>query len=185
MSDCSNWRGDRIKAAVERQFRERRSEDSGARAVREKQSERIQRVIAETNERVDVSGWRRVRTCVSLSVLNKNTWVFTSQPCPLPSFLRTLLQYLIDRIGGGAFTGWDKTSNKHTSEGNKPNESPSGQDKVICRSKVQSLSSLTHWSCHYNRDKGTAVELKWSGSDLKHLNFLIHFLSKKISKLNI
>ncbi len=55
-SDCSNWRGDRIKAAVERQFRERRSEDSSARAVREKQSERIQRVIAETNERVDVSG---------------------------------------------------------------------------------------------------------------------------------
>ncbi len=56
MSDCSNWRGDRIKAAVERQFGERRSEDSSARAVREKQSERIQRVIAETNERVDVSG---------------------------------------------------------------------------------------------------------------------------------
>ncbi len=56
MSDCSNWRGDRIKAAVERQFRKRRSEDSSARAVREKQSERIQRVIAETNERVDVSG---------------------------------------------------------------------------------------------------------------------------------
>ncbi len=57
MSDCSNWRGDRIKAcrgtAVQR---ERRSEDSSARAVREKQSERIQRVIAETNERVDVSG---------------------------------------------------------------------------------------------------------------------------------
>ncbi len=57
MSDCSNWRGDRIKAAVERQFmKERRREDSGARAVREKQSERIQRVIAETTERVDVSG---------------------------------------------------------------------------------------------------------------------------------
>ncbi len=57
MSDCSNWRGDRIKAAVERAVqRERRSEDSSARAVREKQSERIQRVIAETNERVDVSG---------------------------------------------------------------------------------------------------------------------------------
>ncbi len=57
MSDCSNWRGDRIKAAVERQFRERDGcEDSGARAVREKQSERIQRVIAETTERVDVSG---------------------------------------------------------------------------------------------------------------------------------
>ncbi len=72
---------------------ERRSEDSSARAVREKQSERIQRVIAETNERVDVSGWRRVRTCVSLSVVNKHTWVFTSQPCPLPSFLRTLLHW--------------------------------------------------------------------------------------------
>ncbi len=54
----------------------------------------MQRVIAETNERVDVSGWRRVRTCVSLSALNKNTWVFTSQPCPLPSFLRTLLHWL-------------------------------------------------------------------------------------------
>ncbi len=52
MSDCSNWRGDRIKAVQE----ERRSEDSSARAVREKQSERMQRVIAETNERVDVSG---------------------------------------------------------------------------------------------------------------------------------
>ncbi len=57
MSDCSNWRGDRIKAAVERQFRERdRVKTRGARAVREKQSERMQRVIAETNERVDVSG---------------------------------------------------------------------------------------------------------------------------------
>ncbi len=32
MSDCSNWRGDRIKAAVE------------------------ERAIIETNERVDVSG---------------------------------------------------------------------------------------------------------------------------------
>ncbi len=57
MSDCSNWRGDRDKSrrgtAVQR---ERQSEDSGARAVREKQSERMQRVIAETNERVDVSG---------------------------------------------------------------------------------------------------------------------------------
>ncbi len=56
MSDCSNWRGDRIKAAVERQFRERDGVKTRARAVREKQSERIQRVIAETNERVDVSG---------------------------------------------------------------------------------------------------------------------------------
>ncbi len=39
-----------------------------------------------------------------------------------------------------------KHQRKHTSEGNKPNESTSGQDKVICRSKVESLSSLTHWS---------------------------------------
>ncbi len=37
-----------------------------------------------------------------------------------------------------------KHQRKHTSEGNKPNESTSGQDKVICRSKVESLSSLTH-----------------------------------------
>ncbi len=56
MSDCSNWRGDRIKAAVERQFRERRSEDSSARAVREKQSERIQRVIAETTRELMFPG---------------------------------------------------------------------------------------------------------------------------------
>ncbi len=56
MSDCSNWRGDRKSCRGTAVQRERRSEDSGARAVREKQSERIQRVIAETNERVDVSG---------------------------------------------------------------------------------------------------------------------------------
>ncbi len=48
--------------------------------------------LLQTQHPEDSSGWRRVRTCVSLSVLNKNTWVFTSQPCPLPSFLRTLLQ---------------------------------------------------------------------------------------------
>ncbi len=56
MSDCSNWRGDRIKAAVERQFRERDGVKTRAHELSEKQSERIQRVIAETNERVDVSG---------------------------------------------------------------------------------------------------------------------------------
>ncbi len=57
MSDCSNWlwRPDKSRRGTADQ-RERRSEDSGARAVREKQSERMQRVIAETNERVDVSG---------------------------------------------------------------------------------------------------------------------------------
>ncbi len=33
---------------------------------------------------------------------------------------------------------------KQASEGNKPNESTSGQDKAICRTKVKSLSSLTH-----------------------------------------
>ncbi len=68
MSDCSNWRGDRIKATVEREFRERRSGDSGAWSVtRERQPERTQRVIAETTERVDVPRTRRVRTCLSLS----------------------------------------------------------------------------------------------------------------------
>ncbi len=67
MSDCSNWRGDRIKATVEREFRERRSGDSGAWTVRERQPERTQRVNAETTERVDVPRTRRVRTCLSLS----------------------------------------------------------------------------------------------------------------------
>ncbi len=68
MSDCSNWRGDQIKATVEQEFRERPSEDSGARSVRGRQPERMQRVIAETTERVDVFRTRRVRTCLSLSV---------------------------------------------------------------------------------------------------------------------
>ncbi len=68
MSDCSNWRGDQIKATVEQEFRERRSEDSGARSVRGRQPERMLRVIAETTERVDVFRTRRVRTCLSLSV---------------------------------------------------------------------------------------------------------------------
>ncbi len=68
MSDCSNWRGDQIKATVEQEFRERQSEDSGARSVRGRQPERMLRVIAETTERVDVFRTRRVRTCLSLSV---------------------------------------------------------------------------------------------------------------------
>ncbi len=68
MSDCSNWRGDQIKATVEQEFRERRSEDSGARSVRGRQPERMLRVIAETTERVDVFRTRRMRTCLSLSV---------------------------------------------------------------------------------------------------------------------
>ncbi len=68
MSDCSNWRGDQIKATVEQEFREKRSEDSGARSVRGRQPERMLRVIAETTERVDVLRTRRVRTCLSLSV---------------------------------------------------------------------------------------------------------------------
>ncbi len=50
---------DRIKATVEREFRERRSGDSGAWSV--------ERVNAETTERVDVPTTRRVRTCLSLS----------------------------------------------------------------------------------------------------------------------
>ncbi len=68
MSDCSNWRGDQIKATVEQEFRERRSEDSGTRSVRGRQPERMLRVIAETTERVDVFRTRRVHTCLSLSV---------------------------------------------------------------------------------------------------------------------
>ncbi len=33
MSDCRNWRGDRIKATVEQEFMERRSGESGAWSV--------------------------------------------------------------------------------------------------------------------------------------------------------
>ncbi len=53
---------------MEQEFRERRSEDLGARSVRGRQPERMLRVIAETTERVDVFRTRRVRTCLSLSV---------------------------------------------------------------------------------------------------------------------
>ncbi len=63
MSDCSNWRGDRRKATVEREF----SGDSGARSVSGRQPKRMLRVIAETTERVDVFRARKVRSCLSLS----------------------------------------------------------------------------------------------------------------------
>ncbi len=59
------------KATVERAFEERQSGDSGAWSVCGRQPERIQRVNAETTERVDVPRTRRVRTCLSLSVYNK------------------------------------------------------------------------------------------------------------------
>ncbi len=89
MSDCSNWRGDQIKATVEQEFRERRSEDSGARSVRGRQPERMLRVIAETTERVDVFRTRRVRPCLSLSVnkihpsLHEPTLSASFLPCEL------------------------------------------------------------------------------------------------------
>ncbi len=47
------------ETAVSKWVKCKMSEDSGARAVRERQPERIQRVIAETTERVDVSRTRR------------------------------------------------------------------------------------------------------------------------------
>ncbi len=87
MSDCSNWRGDQIKATVEQEFRERRSEDSGARSVRGRQPERMLRVIAETTERVDVFRTRRVRTCLSLSVNESSR----ANPVRFLPSLRTLL----------------------------------------------------------------------------------------------
>ncbi len=75
MSDCSNWRGDPIKATVEQEFIERRSGDLGRMVCDERgQPERTQRVIAEATERVDVQRTRRVRTCLSLSD-NKTTRV--------------------------------------------------------------------------------------------------------------
>ncbi len=68
---------------------------------------------------------------------------------------------------------------KQASEGNKPNESTSGQDKVICRTKVKSLSSLTYWSYHYHRDKRhSCLELKWSGNENTWNAW--HFLSQEV-----
>ncbi len=55
------------------------------------------------------------------------------------SHLKSFLQGIfIVRIGGGTFF---RLRQNIKAEGNKPNESTSGQDKVICRIKVQSLSS--------------------------------------------
>ncbi len=57
MSDCSNWRGDRIKAAVERQFIERDGVKTRAHELSERNSRNEYREqFIETNERVDVSG---------------------------------------------------------------------------------------------------------------------------------
>ncbi len=61
-----------------------------------------------------------------------------SSKISLKSFLQGIF---IVRIGGGTFF---RLRQNIKAEGNKPNESTSGQDKVICRIKVQSLSS--HWS---------------------------------------
>ncbi len=93
MSDCSNWRGDQIKATVEQEFRESRSEDLGARSVRGRQPERMLRVIAETTERVDVFRMRRVRTCLSLSVNKINPSLH--EPTLSASFLPSELCYSI------------------------------------------------------------------------------------------
>ncbi len=90
VSDCSNCVERPNKATVEWAFEERWSVDSGTWSVCGRQPERIQRVNAETTERVDVPRTRRVRTGLSLSVYNK--YPSLHEPtCPLPSFLRTLL----------------------------------------------------------------------------------------------
>ncbi len=86
MSDCSNWRGEPNKATVEREFEERRSGDSGAWSVSGRQPERIQRVNAETTERVDVPRTRRVRTYLSY-LFNKLTKSSRANPVRfLPSY---------------------------------------------------------------------------------------------------
>ncbi len=75
------------KATVEREFEERQSGDSGAWSVCGRQPERIQRVNAETTERVDEPRTRRVRTCLSLSVYNKLPESSRANPvCFLPSY---------------------------------------------------------------------------------------------------
>ncbi len=71
---------------------ERRSGDSGAWSVTRETARTNAESDRWTTERVDVQRTRRVRTCLSLSD-NKTTRVSTSQPCPLPSFVRTLLQW--------------------------------------------------------------------------------------------
>ncbi len=57
--------------------------------MRGRQPERIQRVNAETTERVDVPSTRRVRTCLSLSVCNKSPESSRANPVRfLPSYER-------------------------------------------------------------------------------------------------
>ncbi len=85
MSDYSNWQwSDRIKATVEQEFRERWSGDSGAWSV--------ERVNAETTERVDVPTTRRVRTCLGLSrkAINHPS---LHEPTLSASFLHTNIHY--------------------------------------------------------------------------------------------
>ncbi len=101
MSDCSNWRGDQIKATVEQEFRERRSEDSWS--VRGRQPERMLRVIAETTERVDVFRTRRVRTCLSLSVNKINPSLH--EPTLSASFLPYELCYTYASLTEGCTHG--------------------------------------------------------------------------------
>ncbi len=50
MSDCSNWRGDRIKATVEREFGERRSGDSGAWSVTRETEWRLGRMVCDERD---------------------------------------------------------------------------------------------------------------------------------------
>ncbi len=83
---------------------------------------------------------RRLRIRSSAEFLYSMTCVVicSHRRSPLKSFLQGIF---IVRIGGGTFF---RLRQNIKAEGNKPNESTSGQDKVICRIKVQSLSS--HWS---------------------------------------
>ncbi len=83
---------------------------------------------------------RRLRIGLSAEFLYSMTCVVicSHRRSHLKSFLQGIF---IVRIGGGTFF---RLRQNIKAEGNKPNESTSGQDKVICRIKVQSLSS--HWS---------------------------------------
>ncbi len=92
---------DRIKATVEREFRERRSGDSGAWSVEREtartntESERWdnrESWCTDATERVDVPTTRRVRTCLSLSrkVINHPS---LHEPTLSASFLHTNLHY--------------------------------------------------------------------------------------------
>ncbi len=80
---------------------------------------------------------RRLRIGLSAEFLYSMTCVVicSHRRSHLKSFLQGIF---IVRIGGGTFF---RLRQNIKAEGNKPNESTSGQDKVICRIKVQSLSS--------------------------------------------